>query len=306
MQIRNNYVDLKSLKVFVEIVNNQSFSLAADHLFMTQSTISKTIKHLEDELGTALFKKGEAGRKREVALTYVGELFYQHSLIMLNEQAKILENIQQVRSLKKGKLNIGLPPLGSVLLSPLIAEFHKNYPEIELKFLEVGANAIEEAIADQSIDVGILLGNLRPNFSAIPIIDSPMCLLSKIRSHWSATTIVRLEELKEESFLLYSDTFALNRMITQAANAIGFEPKVVCKSGQWDFIVKMVELNMGVAILPQIYCEQLDQSKFASTVLVKPDLHWTLSMAWNNSVAMSPATKAWLNIVENNLDKIHF
>ncbi|RZG72776.1 LysR substrate-binding domain-containing protein [Acinetobacter sp. WCHAc060025] len=299
-------MDIKALKVFVEIVNCRSFTLAAEHLFMTQPTISKTIKNLEEDLSTALFKKGEAGRKREVALTYEGELIYQHALKMLTEQKQLLESLDQVKNLKKGQLIIGLPPLGSVLLSPLIALFHQNYPDIQLKFLEVGANGIEEAIADQSIDVGILLGNLRPNFSAIPIIDSPMCLLSKIRSHWSATTIVRLEELKEESFLLYSDTFALNRMITQAANAIGFEPKVVCKSGQWDFIVKMVELNMGVAILPQIYCEQLDQSKFASTVLVKPDLHWTLSMAWNNSVAMSPATKAWLNIVENNLDKIHF
>ena len=299
-------MDIKALKVFVEIVNCRSFTLAAEHVFMTQPTISKTIKNLEEDLGTALFKKGVSGRKREVVLTYEGELIYQHALKMLTEQKQLLESLDQVKNLKKGQLIIGLPPLGSVLLSPLIALFHQNYPDIQLKFLEVGANGIEEAIADKSIDVGILLGNLRPNFSAIPIIDSPMCLLSKIQSHWSTKTIVRLEELKEESFLLYSDTFALNRMITQAANAIGFEPKVVCKSGQWDFIVKMVELNMGVAILPQIYCEQLDQSKFASAVLVEPDLHWTLSMAWNNSVAMSPATKAWLNIVENNLDKIHF
>lgn len=299
-------MDLKSLHIFVEVVNHQSFSLAANHLFMTQPKISKTINNLELELGTALFKKGEAGRKREVSLTYAGELIYQHAVTMLSEQKQILETLEQVKSLKKGKLTIGLPPLGSLLLSPLIALFHKKHPDIQLKFLEVGGNGVEEAIANKSVDVGVLLENLRPNFSAIPMIQSPMCLLSKKESHWNNKQTVKLEELREESFLLYADSFVLNQMIIQAANSVGFEPKVVCKSSQWDFIVKMVELNMGVAILPEIYCEQLDHLKFASAILVEPGLNWTLSMAWNKSVAMSPSTQAWLGIVEDNLDKIHF
>lgn len=299
-------MDIKNLKIFVEIVHCESFTLAADRLFMTQPTISKSIKHLEEELGTALFKKGEAGRKREVVLTYIGELIYQHALNILSEQKLIFDNIDQVQDLKKGKLTIGLPPLGSVLLSPLIALFHQNYPDIQLKFLEVGANAIEEAIAAKSIDVGILLGNLRPSFAAIPVIDSPMCLLAKKSSHWNRKNTVNLNELKEEKFLLYADSFTLNKMIIQAANSVGFEPKVVCKSSQWDFITKMVEFNMGIAILPKIYCDQLDPQKFCSAILNEPKLHWTLSMAWNITVAMSPATKAWLNIVEMNREKIHF
>ena len=299
-------MELKDLRIFAEIVNHQSFSLAADHLCMTQPTISKAIKHLEEDLATALFKKGEAGRKREVALTYEGELIYQHAMNMLNEQNKIFETLNQVQNLKKGSLTIGLPPLGSLLLTPLIALFHKHYPEIQLKFLEVGGNGVEEAIANKTVDVGVLLENLRPNFAAIPIVNSPMCLLSKKESHWNQRKTVNLAELKEESFLLYADSFVLNKLITQATNAVGFEPKVVCKSSQWDFIVKMVELNMGIAILPKIYCDQVDPDKFSSAILLEPSLHWVLSMAWNTSVAMSPATKAWLNIVELNLDKIHF
>lgn len=299
-------MELKDLRIFAEIVNHQSFSLAAEHLCMTQPTISKLIKHLEENLGTTLFKKGEAGRKREVALTYEGELIYQHAMNMLNEQNKIFETLNQVQNLKKGSLTIGLPPLGSLLLTPLIALFHKHYPEIQLKFLEVGGNGVEEAIANKTVDVGVLLENLRPNFAAIPIVNSPMCLLSQKESHWNQRETVNLAELKEESFLLYADSFVLNKLITQATNAVGFEPKVVCKSSQWDFIVKMVELNMGIAILPKIYCDQLDPDKFSSAILLGPSLHWVLSMAWNTSVAMSPATKAWLNIVELNLDKIHF
>lgn len=299
-------MDLKSLKIFVETVNSQSFSLAAVRLFMTQPTLSKIIKSLEEELGTALFKKGEAGRKREVVLTYTGELIYQHALNILSEHEKIYNTIEQVKLLRKGKLTLGLPPLGSVLFSSLIALFHKQHPDIQLSFLEVGSNSIEEAIADKRIDVGILLGNFRPTFASIPVVDSAMCLLSIKDSQWRNRKTVNLIELKEESFLLFSDTFTLNSMIIKAANTVGFEPKVVCKSSQWDFIAKMVESNMGVALLPQIYCQQLDQEKFNTAVLENPGLNWTLSMAWNTTIAMSPATRAWLNIVKDHKQKIHF
>lgn len=299
-------MDLKSLKIFVETVNSQSFSLAAVRLFMTQPTLSKIIKSLEEELGTALFKKGEAGRKREVVLTYTGELIYQHALNILSEHEKIYNTIEQVKLLKKGKLTLGLPPLGSVLFSSLIALFHKQHPDIQLSFLEVGSNSIEEAIADKRIDVGILLGNIRPTFASIPVVDSTMCLLSIKDSQWRNRKTVNLVELKEESFLLFSDTFTLNSMIIKAANTVGFEPKVVCKSSQWDFIAKMVESNMGIALLPQIYCQQLDQEKFNTAVLENPGLNWTLSMAWNTTIAMSPATRAWLNIVKDHKQKIHF
>lgn len=299
-------MDLKSLKIFVETVISQSFSLAAVRLFMTQPTLSKIIKSLEEELGTALFKKGEAGRKREVVLTYTGELIYQHALNILSEHEKIYNTIEQVKLLKKGKLTLGLPPLGSVLFSSLIALFHKQHPDIQLSFLEVGSNSIEEAIADKRIDVGILLGNFRPTFASIPVVDSAMCLLSIKDSQWRNRKTVNLIELKEESFLLFSDTFTLNSMIIKAANTVGFEPKVVCKSSQWDFIAKMVESNMGIALLPQIYCQQLDQEKFNTAVLENPGLNWTLSMAWNTTIAMSPATRAWLNIVKDHKQKIHF
>ncbi|MGE8557767.1 MULTISPECIES: LysR family transcriptional regulator [unclassified Acinetobacter] len=299
-------MDIKSLSMFVKIVQLQSFTRTAEEMCVTQPTISKAIHHLEQEIGVPLFHKGEAGRKRDVSLTYTGEQVYQHALTILEQQQQIFATVNKIKQLKQGKLTLGLPPLGSVLLSSLIAKFHKQYPDIELSFLEVGASAIEEAILAKKVDVGILLGHLKPVLSGIPIMDSPMCLLSRKETQWKAKKTVQLIELKEESFLLYDDSFSLNNMIIQAANHAGFEPKVICKSSQWDFIAKMVESDVGIALLPKIYCEQLDQTKYNVSVLESPNLNWTLSMAWNTTVAMNPATRAWLKIIEQNQDKIHF
>lgn len=299
-------MDMKSLKIFVTIVQKQSFSHAAEALFVTQPTISKIIRQLEDEIGVPLFHRGDAGRKREAQLTYMGEQIYQHALVILNEQQRMLDTVAQVRALKQGKLTLGLPPLASVLFSRLIASFHKKYPNIELSFFEVGATGIEDAILKKQVDVGIILGHLKPVLSGIPVMDSPLCLLSKKESQWRNRETVSLDELKEESFLLYADTFTLNNIIIQAANFVGFEPNVVCKSSQWDFIAKMVDTDVGIAILPKIYCEQLEAEKYNVSMIENPNLNWTLNMAWNTTVAMSPATRAWLEIIEENKDQIHF
>lgn len=273
---------------------------------MTQPTISKVIAQLEDEIGVPLFHKGHSGRKRDTRMTHIGEKIYQHALVILNEQQRISETVLQVNSLKQGRLILGLPPLGSVLFSSLIAKFHKQYPAIELSFLEVGASGIEAAILEKRIDVGILLGHLNPILSGIPIMDSPLCLLSSHHSAWHTQEQVALIELKDEAFLLYDDSFTLNNMIIQACNHVGFQPNVVCKSSQWDFIAKMVESHVGIALLPKIYCQQLDAEKYHMSLLTQPCLNWRLSMAWNTTMVMSPATRAWLDIVQQHIDEIRF
>lgn len=306
MQFLNNiFMEFKSLKVFVEIIRCQSFSQAAERLFLTQPAVSKAIAQLENELGCELFKKGQAGRKRDVRLTYMGEQVYQHARIILEEQQKILERVAQTYALQRGKLTLGLPPLGSVLFSSLIALFHQQYPDIELNFLEVGANGIEQAILANSIDVGILLGNLKPQFGAIPVVDTPLCMVSIKNSIWKNRTAVKLSELKDEHFLFYDDSFSLNNIITQAAHTAGFTPHVICKSSQWEFMVKMVESGMGIALLPEIYCQKLNPAHFNISRLHEPTINWTLSMAWNTTVSMTAATKAWLNIVADNQQLIH-
>ncbi|WP_130804982.1 LysR family transcriptional regulator [Acinetobacter ihumii] len=299
-------MDIKALRIFVQIIHSKSFSVAAEQLFVTQPTVSKAIAALENELGVTLFKKGEMGRKREVELTFTGQQVYQHALNILEEQKRIYETLDDVKHLKKGKIAIGVPPLGSVLLASLIALFHHRYSEIELEFMEVGSNAISEALIHKTLDVGVLLDNQNPILAEIPIINSPLCLVSPRSSKWQKMEQVSLADLKDEDFLLYDDRFTLNKLILEATQRLGFHPKIVCKSSQWDFIIKMVEHDMGVVLLPQIYCEQLDAQKFKVTALKNSPIRWKLTMAWNTSVPMSAATKAWLEIVQMHPDEIRF
>lgn len=286
-------LELKLLRIFVQVVKSGSFSAAAEQLCYTQPTISKSIQQLEQQIGEKLFITGY--RKRHVKLTFIGEHVYKHALSILQQHEDMLDSIQNIRSLKAGELSLGLPPLGAILMHRLIARYHRNYPEIKLNFLEVGSLKIEEALVNKKIDVGIVLGNPHSDLYSIKILNSPLCLLAKQDSHLTKYEKINFDDLKNENFIFYTDDFSLTPIILSEAQKAGFEPNIVCKSSQWDFIVKMVEANMGIAILPEIYCRKFSNLK--KIYFNSDDMTWQLHMAWHKGLETSHATKAWLNLV---------
>jgi DNA-binding transcriptional LysR family regulator len=117
------------------------------------------------------------------------------------------------------------------------------------------------------------------------------------QSRWRHHKKVPLSELAGERFLLYAETFLLNEVIHQACRQIGFIPTVACRSGQWDFIVAMVENGMGIAILPEPYGVHLDRNRFVSMPIVEPEIPWNLVMGWRRAAYMSRAARAWIDTV---------
>lgn len=116
-------MDIKQLQYFIEVANFNSFSRAADHLFITQPTISKIIKNLEKELGVSLFDRF----RKKLILTDAG-----HTLL---EQAKLIDKafnnleieLDNLLGLKKGHIRIGLPPIFDAhFFSKSLAAFMKN------------------------------------------------------------------------------------------------------------------------------------------------------------------------------------
>ncbi|WP_122902549.1 LysR substrate-binding domain-containing protein [Acinetobacter sp. B51(2017)] len=297
-------MDIKQLKIFITVVKLGSFSAAADQLSCTQPTITKAMQQLEQQVGEKLFSLTQAQRKRQVQLTSIGQHIYQYALAILQQHEQMLDSIQQIKLLKTGQLRLGLPPLGAILMHRLITRYHHNYPDIKLHFLEVGSLKIEQALLNKKIDVGIVLGQPHHELYSIKILNSPLCVLTQKNSHLSKRDHIDFHELKNEKFLFYTQDFSLSPILLDAAQQAGFNPNIVCQSSQWDFIVKMVEADMGIAILPEIYCKQFEH--LSRVYFNNEGLTWTLHMAWHKGLQITPTTQAWLNLVEQYRHEISF
>ncbi|OZI37660.1 hypothetical protein CAL29_04505 [Bordetella genomosp. 10] len=287
-------MELRALKYFAEVVRQGSFTAAADALFVTQPTVSKMVRVLEEELGAPLLARDDDRRKRSVTPTDAGRLVYARAQEMLAAETLLRDDLEALGDLTRGSLTIGLPPLGASLVAPAIAAFHKQWPGVELKLLESGARAVERALREGELDVGICMAPISDDMEGIPICDYPLHLLAPREARWQGRREVRLAELAEEAFLLYGETFQLNEIIDQACRGAGFTPRLACRSSQWDLIVTLVECGMGIALLPAHYGERLDRRRFVSIPIAQPEIRWQLVASWRRNAQLSRAARAWV------------
>jgi DNA-binding transcriptional LysR family regulator len=295
-------MELRALRYFVEVVRRQSFTAAAEALFVTQSTVSKMILVLEQELGTALLVRDEGHRKRRLIPTDAGRLVLARAQEMLAGEAAIREGLQSLDELQSGELTIGIPRLGATLFAPAISAFHQQWPGIELKLVESGSHAIEAALRADELEIGFCLAPVADDLDFVPICDYPLRLLAPRNARWENRSQVSLAELASEPFLLYGETFMLNEVIDRACQQAGFKPTIACRSSQWDLIATLVECGMGIALLPEPNCVQADVRRFVTIPVVEPEMRWILVLTWRRAAYLSRAARAWIDSIHQHFD----
>ena len=137
----NKNMKIIQLQYFVEVVKTNNISKAAKNLYVSQPAISSAIRELEKEFNTTLFIR----YNNQITLTDEGHYLYRLSL-------DLLENFDKVKTdflsyLKKPEvLKVGIPPmLGTFVLPPILNEYSKQNPNIEIQLMELGSAANKQA-----------------------------------------------------------------------------------------------------------------------------------------------------------------
>lgn len=290
-----NRMDIIHLLYFVEVAKQESFTKASASLYVSQSTISKLIKNLESELGVALFHRAP----KRVLLTDAGTLLFGKAQLILDTLNSINTDLYELAGTPKGHLKIGIPPMVQMLFPKAIAEFNALYPQITIDLLEVGSRKVELGLEEGSLDVGIVvLPTLnRGDLEIAPFLIDSLMLITHAESPLVAKTMIDMNDLRNESFVLYSEGFALHDHILEKCKELGFRPKVVCETAQWDFMVDIVASKLAIAFLPQIVCNKLDLQSLRCIPVKNEIKPWHLAIAWKNNTYLSYATRAWLSYI---------
>jgi len=285
-------VDIIHLVYFTEVARQGSFTKAAEVLYVSQSTISKLIKNLENELGVSLFHRAP----KKIILTDAGVLLYDKAIIILDTMNSINTELYNLAGTPQGHLRIGIPPMVQTLFSKAIAEFNALYPQITIDLAENGCRKVEQQIHEGTLDVGIVILPTKDtvDLETVPFLKDPLMLIVHAHHPLATKAIVDMSELKDESFVLYRGDFALHDHILDKCKEIGFTPKVVCETAQWDFIVDIVASKLAIAFLPQMLCTKLDKELVCYLPLKNEIKPWHLAMAWKKDTYLSYATRAWL------------
>ncbi|GLU34223.1 LysR family transcriptional regulator [Trinickia caryophylli] len=291
-------MELRALRYFVEVVRQQSFTLAAERMFVTQPTISKMVKALEDEVGAPLLLR----EGRQMVLTDEGRIVFQRGQDVLAAHAQLQAELDDVGTLGRGELTVGIPPMGGSLFTPAIAEFKRRYPKIELKLFEQGSRGIEAALTAGELELGGLLLPVDSElFDVLPMSRQLLWLVARQGDRWDGRSAVRLADLAGEPFVFYGESLALNDVVIGACRDIGFTPTIVARSSHWDFMAALVHAGLGIALLPAPYCRRLDPALFTCRPLSDPEIPWEMAIGWRRNGYLSHAARAWLDVARETL-----
>lgn len=288
-------MELRNLRAFVEVLRQGGFSQAAKSVFSTQSTVSKAVKRLEDEIGLVLLERSAQGPRPTAA----GEIVLRRAQRMLAERTDLLAELSDLRGLKHGVLRLGLPPIGSArVFAPAFAAYRSRYPGIEVNLSEHGATRLEQMLRDGEVEIAGLLTPVSRDFESQPVRSEPIVAMFPSDHPLGRLNSVSMRELAPVPFLMPEASFALNQVILKACERAQFRPNIVAQSGQMDFLAGLVAAGIGVAFAPRLTAEDLASRTRVRIVDIRDArMAWNLVLAWRRSSYLSHAASAWLTMV---------
>lgn len=192
-------------------------------------------------------------------------------------------------------LRLGLPLIGSnTLFARWFAVYRSRYPGVGIRLVEHGSKRLEEMVLAGELDLAASLLPAGPEFEWQELRREPIDVLLAVDHPLAREERIRFEDLAELPFIIYGPGFALNPMILEACRESGFTPTVAAQSSQVDFVIELVALKLGVALLPRMIAEQRPHPTTRRIGITDPSLYWHMALIWRRGGYLSHAAQAWL------------
>jgi DNA-binding transcriptional LysR family regulator len=245
-------MELRHLRYFVAVAEEQHFTRAAARLGIGQPPLSQQIQQLERELGAPLFKRLARG----IELTEVGTVFLADARATLAAAARALDNARRAARGELGALQIGFTVSASFhpFIARVILGFRETYPGVTLSLREGNSVALLEAVRDSRLDLAVVRPSARQPDTLVsePLFDEQMLIVLPSSHRLSRRRRLKLAEIAQEDFVLYARQTGpgVFDAIVAACQQAGFSPNVTQEAPQMASTIHLVAAGLGVSIVP--------------------------------------------------------
>ena len=283
-------MEIKQLEYFLAVSATKSFTRAAERLYVSQPSVTNTIRGLETELGIQLFERSQ----KQAVLTSEGRIFHSHVEHLMKGISHTLDEIQAIRNLNGGVLSLGLSPMACVPVTfSLIRSFGDNYPEILLRFTEKSPQELLRLLMEGKLDAALLVGGETiPALEYLPVASLEMVICFARRHPLRRHNSLRLENIEDETWILPAAENASSAELEAALSANGAQRKRI-DIEEVQTMKGLAAAGCGIAVLPEALCETDDS---LSTAVMEPPLHLPLMLAYKSNRHQSHATEAFLSL----------
>ena len=269
----------RQLKAFLLTARHQSFSRAAEQLFITQSGMSVLIRELEEQLGFRLFDR----TTRRVTLTEFGNRFLPIADRSLVELEAAAATIGRSASSANTFLSVGATPLlAAEFLPPAITEYSARHPDFHIRLYDAHGTELVEMVQRGEIDVAVTaFSQAAPGVRRVPLIRFSLMLIRPTDQAVSPGSAVRWTDIVDAKLIGCAPDNPLQQLAEQQLQRAGrrVPPDAVCNYVETQ--IAMVEARAGIAVMPTFAAPACRKRRISMHPLVEPvvsaDLNWLVN-----------------------------
>lgn len=295
----------RQLKYAVELYKEPNVSHVAAKLGISQPALSKQILALEDELGVKLFDR----TTNPITVTPVGEHFFKETQKLLYKEEQLLRSLEDFKSGKRGRLDIGVSPFRCLYFIPTLAErLKEKFPDVQIALHENGSDHLRKNAAEGKYDFAIV--NLPVDESVLDVIPIesdtlvlavPEKLCDKIHNYKSGTNNIELSQCSDIPFIVVGPSQEMRQLFEKACAAENISPiismEVVGLATAW----AMCRQGLGATILPKQFIKTMSTDEKLKMFTLKHSVHTRQpAIVMRKGQYISEYTKYAINLLTEN------
>ena len=240
---------LETLKVFCDVVETKSFSVAASQNYVTQSAVSQQIRMLEEKYGKQLLER----TRGNVQLTPAGDILYQVSKEIVQRYQDLESRLQDVAKVVAGTVRVAtVHSIGLYELSTQLKRFLKAYPQVRIQLGYSRSSKIYEDALKGGIDLGIVAyPSRRPGITTIPLREDRLVLVVPPAHAFAKHRTISTNRLAGEALVGFDRDIPTRRETDRVLRKHGIDPRYVTELDNVEVMKRVVEIGLGIAILPE-------------------------------------------------------
>jgi len=289
-------VHIETLKVFCDVVETGSFSIAASQNFITQSAVSQQLRTLESKYRCKLLERGRSGAKP----TPAGDILYRASREILEKYREIETQLQESAKVVSGSLRVAIVySVGLHELPPYLKQYLREFPEVNVHVEYARPNKIyDDAIAGR-IDLGIVAyPSKHPQIAMTPFREDRLVVVCPTEHPFASLKRISVSRLNGEPFVAYERDISTRKAIDQFFRERDITVRYVGEYDNIETIKRAVEIGQGISIIPQASIRhELERGTVKIVQLADEALMRPLGIIYKKGRHLSPAAGKFIEIL---------
>ncbi|WP_204079607.1 LysR family transcriptional regulator [Mycobacterium riyadhense] len=286
--------ELRLLRYFVTVAEEQHFGRAAKRLHIAQPPLSQQIQKLERQLGAELIDR----TRRPIELTDAGNALFEEARLALTHAERAFAAARKAATGHLGHLHIGaLQAAVDGVLPYVMRAHHRKYPDVKLELTELGTAEQVGQLVEHRLDVGFLRGPVdEASLSIQTLIDDPLVAVVCEDHEFATHQRIHPARLKDQPIILWTRAAAATTYadVVELFRLHDIEPPIVDEVPRVQTILALVAAGAGIALLPTSFIN-LNRKGVRFVPLHGPLPYRPLALVWRTA-NQSPSVRCFLDV----------